>query len=456
MASLERGSGPSHQNRNRSIDVIDLTESDGEVAEDNGSDSDETLLGDDLQNFFSTSHLGNTSSRIVPSFSRAGRTFKAGKTAELTDGSFLFITAVMEDHSLSGYLLCRTRRLQGLLEYKRNEVVMLLRYDDTDPRDILQQSVEHVDITDIVKFRQLIRSNKSFPAFSFRETECRPKSGLSKAEIYQREAYIEAHCQLVCRWKFLQINKEYGFLQVLTKKDIDENHYVTPEDLKYNFCGDTVRQGACPGWRPGEEAFVQAERSKYRGVDLLNFNRGPTTSQDDAMDLTNDRRYTFADICCGGGGASRGAQAANLCVYLGLDNNIPAMNTYRLNFPFARFEGIGIHEFVTIVPECKVDIVHVSLPCQPFAHCHARPGQNDEMNQATFVSIEHLLKKLKPRLVIFEETSGLIRINNNKPWFRKTIQDFTRLGFSVRWKVMNFAEFGLPQERKRFILFASW
>ena len=59
-----------------------------------------------LQDFFPTSHVANTSSRIVSSFNLACRTFKAGKTVELTDGSFLFITAVMQDHSLNGFQTC--------------------------------------------------------------------------------------------------------------------------------------------------------------------------------------------------------------------------------------------------------------------------------------------------------------------------------------------------------------
>lgn len=87
---------------------------------------------------------------------------------------------------------------------------------------------------------------------------------------------------------------------------------------------------------------------------------------------------------------------------------------------------------------------------------HTRPGQNDELNQATFSAVTELINKVKPRIVTLEETFGLTRQVDTLPWFTAMIQMFTKLGFSVRWKVFNLCDFGLPQPRKRLIIFASW
>ena len=60
----------------------------------------------------------------------------------------------------------------------------------------------------------------------------------------------------------------------------------------------------------------------------------------EALSLDYDSRgervpaaYTFAGVCCGAGGASRGAEMAGFQVLWALDYNAAACETFRLNFP---------------------------------------------------------------------------------------------------------------------------
>ena len=85
----------------------------------------------------------------------------------------------------------------------------------------------------------------------------------------------------------------------------------------------------------------------------------------------------------------------------------------------------------------KTDVLHISPPCPPFSPLHTRPFPNDEQNQAAFLATEELIKKTKPRIVTLEQTFSLIRTRENRTWFSAMIQVFTKLGFSVRWRVFN-------------------
>jgi len=175
-----------------------------------------------------------------------------------------------------------------------------------------------------------------------------------------------------------------------------------------------------------------------------------------SVTLQQKQRYTFGDAFCGAGGTSRGAKSAGYHVEWGFDFDPAAITSYQLNFYNAKCIVAWAHDFVEISvgDESKVDVLHLSPPCQVFSFAHTVDGKDDEMNTATFFAVVELVKRTRPRVVTLENTSGLAVLH--PLWLNTAIQFFTSLGFSIRWKVMNFAEYGLPQARKRLIIFASW
>ena len=168
------------------------------------------------------------------------------------------------------------------------------------------------------------------------------------------------------------------------------------------------------------------------------------------------RRYTFGDCFCGAGGMSRGAINAGLRIAWGFDFNLPACRTYQLNFLGTPIYNVWANDFSNSKKDCKCDICHISPPCQFFSPLHTAHGKDDDMNTASLFAIEALLKKAKPRIVTLEETAGLVKIGVHKDYFNAVINMFTSQGFSVRWKVLNCADFGVPQQRKRLVIIASW
>ena len=389
------------------------------------------------------------SHRILQTHSYDGRALRHGKTVEMTDGTFLKIKAILEDLRtgdifLKGFRFQRAVSLDGLLEFKRNEVARILKMDKNDRRDILDQSTEVIELATVVRIRELVTTNQHFLAISYRETDPESK-GFSKRFIYD-------HCRLVCRWNYVKVSQNEGFLRKMSENESDDGCSIPQDSLRYSFRGHTRKGGDCRELLDTESAFDLEERMRCFFIDPLGFHARPTTRHP-----RRQPRYTFGDGFCGCGGASRGAYGAGLRIAWSFDQDPHAIATYHANFPHAQCEGIAANDFATILNEdYKVDVLHLSPPCQIFSPAHTRPGRNDESNGASFLATEELLKKTRPRIVTLEETFGLTRTLDNLPWFNAMIQVLTKLGFSVRWKVFNLQDFGLPQPRKRLFLFASW
>ncbi|KAA8643330.1 hypothetical protein EYZ11_000889 [Aspergillus tanneri] len=179
-----------------------------------------------------------------------------------------------------------------------------------------------------------------------------------------------------------------------------------------------------------------------------------TEPEENVEDLKLRHQYTFGDGFCGAGGVSCGAQKAGLSIKWAFDSSRHATETYGLNFPNAMCETSKIDQFLTIDEDfLKVDVSHGSPPCQTFSPAHTIESQNDDDNSACIFSGINMVQKAKPRVHTIEETSGLLE--RHKDTFHRMVLDFIETGYSVRWKILNCAEYGVPQLRRRLVIIAS-
>ncbi|KUJ23559.1 S-adenosyl-L-methionine-dependent methyltransferase [Mollisia scopiformis] len=172
------------------------------------------------------------------------------------------------------------------------------------------------------------------------------------------------------------------------------------------------------------------------------------------------QKLTYSDAFCGGGGSTRGAVMAGFQVKWGFDFNKHACETWKANFPNANCYHESSHDFVSRVQHSprkerfKVDILHLSPPCQFFSPAHTVDGQDDEMNVASLFAVQSVIEAARPRVVTLEQTFGIV--NERFRWFfNALIQMFTSHEFSVRWAVIPLQRWGLPQHRRRLIIIAS-
>ena len=171
---------------------------------------------------------------------------------------------------------------------------------------------------------------------------------------------------------------------------------------------------------------------------------------------TQRRQYTFGDSFCGAGGMSRAAFSTGLHIAYAFDCNKHACTSYSMNFPNARVHCLWAHDFISLAESYKVDIAHLSPPCQFFSDAHTVAGKDDEMNTASLFAVGELLAKSKPRVVTLEQTFGIVMRAKHQGYLNALVQVFTSRGFSIRWRLLHCADYGLPQMRLRTFMVASW
>jgi DNA (cytosine-5)-methyltransferase 1 len=95
-----------------------------------------------------------------------------------------------------------------------------------------------------------------------------------------------------------------------------------------------------------------------------------------------------------------------------------------------------------------VDIVCGGYPCQPFSNAGLRKGVEDDRHIWPYITTA--LGVLRPRLAIFENVSGHLRLG-----FDAVLADLARLGFDAEWCLVRASEVGAPHQRNRLFILAT-
>ena len=95
----------------------------------------------------------------------------------------------------------------------------------------------------------------------------------------------------------------------------------------------------------------------------------------------------------------------------------------------------------------KVDLFVGGSPCQSFSVIGKRAGLEDARG-TLFYDFARLITEIKPKVFLYENVPGMLSHDDGKTW--KHIQDvFDSLGYKIFKALLNAADFGVPQNRKR-------
>ena len=113
-----------------------------------------------------------------------------------------------------------------------------------------------------------------------------------------------------------------------------------------------------------------------------------------------------------------------------------------------------IKDIKTLLNGKKLDFIVGGPPCQAYSYIgRARDlmkMHTDERNYLYKYYVE-FLKALKPKIFVFENVPGLLSAGKGK--YLKDMQDLmSKAGYTTDYKVLNAADYGVPQNRKRIIL----
>ena len=180
----------------------------------------------------------------------------------------------------------------------------------------------------------------------------------------------------------------------------------------------------------------------------------------DGWNKPQDRNeFNFIDLFSGAGGLSCGMVMAGFNPIASVEIMPQAVETYKYNF----CEIKGFDEKVETrdirdpevkkklyeaVAGKKVDIIVGGFPCQGFSMAGYRVV--DDPRNSLYREMKEIVEHLQPDVVIMENVEGLRSMLNGKVE-EMIIEDYRKIGYEINLTVLNSANYGVPQFRKRVI-----
>jgi DNA (cytosine-5)-methyltransferase 1 len=172
------------------------------------------------------------------------------------------------------------------------------------------------------------------------------------------------------------------------------------------------------------------------------------------------KKLTYIDLFSGSGGFSLGFDREGFENIFSLDIEPNFCKTYKQNFPTHNLIEedickISNNDITKLVKNKRVDVIIGGPPCQGFSIAGniGRKFIDDPRNQL-FKEFARVVKVVQPSFFVMENVARLY--THNKGETRKEIVSaFQEMGYNVKCEILNSADYGVPQIRKRIIFIGS-
>ena len=181
----------------------------------------------------------------------------------------------------------------------------------------------------------------------------------------------------------------------------------------------------------------------------------------------------YIDLFAGAGGLSLGLHKAGLTGVFAVERNKDAFETLKYNlidkkshFEWPEWldqknwdilELLEKHSLELSNLKGNVDLVVGGPPCQGFSMAGKR--QNDDVRNQLMHSYIEIVRLVQPKFLFFENVQGFTvdfkGEDTLKNYSNILLDELKNMGYKVEFQIITMSEFGVPQNRKRFILFAS-
>lgn len=161
------------------------------------------------------------------------------------------------------------------------------------------------------------------------------------------------------------------------------------------------------------------------------------------------------DLFSGAGGTTSGLKQSGINVQVAVEIDSVAVKTYKLNNPevyvidkdIKLVSGDEIKQHLNVGLGDKLILV-ACPPCQGFSTIGTN-NANDERNQLVFQFLR-LINELNPDFLLMENVVGMTRTRNEKI-FKRFLTSIDN-NYKVIYDILNTADYGVPQTRKRLVL----
>ncbi|WP_339216313.1 DNA cytosine methyltransferase [Ornithinibacillus sp. FSL M8-0202] len=161
---------------------------------------------------------------------------------------------------------------------------------------------------------------------------------------------------------------------------------------------------------------------------------------------------TVVSLFAGAGGMDKGFVNAGFDILWANDFEKDAVETYKKNIG----NHIVLGDITTIdssdIPDSP-DVIIGGFPCQGFSVANTKRNMKDKRN-FLYKEMLRIIKDKKPKFFLAENVKGILSMEQGKV-IEMIKNDFISLGYKVNVKLLNAAEYGVPQARERVFIMGN-
>lgn len=162
------------------------------------------------------------------------------------------------------------------------------------------------------------------------------------------------------------------------------------------------------------------------------------------------------DVFSGAGGLTVGLKRAGFRVATAIEIEDHAFATYKTNHPEVRAIKQDVRtvrgRHLRQISGGRVDLLAGCPPCQGFSTLTNTSSKRDPRNDLV-LEMARLVRELRPRAVMMENVPGLA--DRGKRLFNRFLKTLQELNYQYTWDILQVANYGVPQNRRRLVLLAG-
>ena len=167
-------------------------------------------------------------------------------------------------------------------------------------------------------------------------------------------------------------------------------------------------------------------------------------------------RHTAVEIFSGGGGLAVGLREAGFKTVAAVEIEPHAAATFKANHPDVQVFRQDVRTIngamLTSLAGGRVDVLAACPPCQGFSSLTSKWRREDERNSLV-CEVGRLAEEIRPRAIMMENVPGLAK--KGRKLLDKLLEHLSALGYETNLEVLQVADYGVPQRRRRLVMLAG-
>lgn len=164
------------------------------------------------------------------------------------------------------------------------------------------------------------------------------------------------------------------------------------------------------------------------------------------------KKFRVISLFSGAGGMDLGFINAGFDIVWANDFFKEAVESYKKNVDDRIVYGDITKVASSEMPD-DIDLVIGGFPCQGFSIANTKRSMKDERN-FLYKEMLRVIDDKKPKFFVAENVKGILSMKKGKV-FEMIKKDFKKLGYNVDARLLNAAEYGVPQARERVVIIGN-